>query len=183
MAEGGIVDVLTFCPGDDTIEAMFTPRTLSNLVNHIARQAIGKDWNIYAALLEHWVEIVGQQYAAVTTPVKMTFPYQPQEARRAKGVLYVRLPKGLAMEFTFHVEPIRQRVNSYFGYEAIAKIVLEPVYRGKPTAKVTEPLNAEMVQKIHQDVEGLENGELKEALAAFGCTLLKASKEKDPKFS
>ena len=106
---------------------MFIPRALSKIVDKVARQSVGKDWNLYAALLDHWPEIVGTAYARVTTPVKISFPYQPNEARQRGGNLCVRLPKGLAMEFTYKTEQIRQRINGYFGYDAVGKITFQVI--------------------------------------------------------
>ena len=127
-----ISNLWTFFLPKDTLRFMFMPRMLSKIVDQVARQTVGKDWNLYAALLEHWPEIVGVEYARVTTPVKMTFPHQPQEARQRNGTLCVQLPKGLSMEFTFKTEQIRQRINAYFGYDAVGKISLQPVYGAEP---------------------------------------------------
>src|SRR5580698_4151357 len=118
---------------------MFLPRALANIVDKVARQSVGKDWNLYAALLDHWPEIVGNDYAQVTTPVKMTFPHQPNEPRQRGGTLCVRLPKGLAMEFTFKAEQIRQRINGYFGYDAVAKITFQPVFGVRPETPLPAP--------------------------------------------
>src|ERR1700761_8162192 len=109
----GLSGTLTFAFDRDTLRFMFMPRALANAVNQIARQTIGKDWSLYAALLDHWQEIVGMEYAKVTTPVKITFPHQPGASRRSGGTLTAKLPKGLAMEFTFKTEQIKQRINSY----------------------------------------------------------------------
>ena len=147
---------------------MFMPRHLTQSVDKIARQALGKDWGLYAALLEHWAEIVGADYARVTTPAKIAFPHQPNEARRKNGTLTIRLPKGLAMEFTYKTEQIRQRINSYFGYDAVGKIAFAPesilpTKRAKPRAA-----DAATVDRIKNDVKTVENSELRDVLQAFG---------------
>lgn len=150
------------------------PRSIANAIDQIARKSVGKDWSLYAALLEHWQEIVGKEFADVTSPVKVTFPYQPQQKQRSGGTLTVRLPKGLAMEFTFKSEIIRQRVNNYFGYEALAKIALEPVFetRIKPTAP-EKPLDAAARADLENKTKPFEDSALKDALQSFGETLIK----------
>ncbi len=163
---------------------MFIPRTLAKIVDKVARQTVGKDWNLYAALLEHWAEVVGKEYAQVTTPVKMTFPHQPQEARQRAGTLIVRLPKGLAMEFTYKSEQIKQRINSYFGYDAVAKIAFEPVYGAIPaiaravhSVKMADPVAFSHIKKTSQ---AIDNDELRAAMESFGEAVLKYSGEKHP---
>lgn len=151
---------------------MFMPRQLSHSVEQIARQSVGKDWGLYAALLDHWQEIVGNDYARVTTPVKIIFPHQPNEARRRNGTMTIRLPKGLAMEFTYKTEQIRQRINNYFGYDAIGRVVFDPVF-GLPvrtkTAVVADPV---AVSEIQKTVKTIDDNELRDALQSFGEAVL-----------
>src|ERR1700733_1341367 len=134
--------LLTFKRGKDTLCFMFMPRTVAIAVDQIARQTLGKDWNIYAALLSHWGEIVGHEYARVTTPVKITFPlHRASSGRRENGTLCIRLPQGLAMEFSFKTTQIKQRITDYFGYEAIEKILFETQYSVEKPCE-TAPLPA-----------------------------------------
>jgi hypothetical protein len=151
-----------------------TPRPLSAAVDKVARQSAGKDWGLYANLLDHWAEIVGGEYARVSTPVKISFPYQPNEARRKNGVLTVRLPKGLAMEFSFKADLIRQRVNAYFGYEAFARIALDAAALPPPppVTRRAKAIAPEALASIKQQAAAIENGELREALEKFGAAML-----------
>jgi hypothetical protein len=160
---------------------MFLPRALANIVDKVARQTVGKDWNLYAALLDHWQEIVGVEYAQVTAPVKMTFPHQPNERRPCNGTLTVRLPKGLAMEFTFKTEQVRQRINGYFGYDAVAKITFQPVFGAGPApappARLADPTALEDIRNTAKDIE---DDDLRGALEAFGAAVLSYSNRDDP---
>lgn len=129
---------------------------------------------MYAALLDRWTEIVGKEYAENTTPVKITFPHQPQEQRRQSGTLTIKLPKGLAMEFTFKSEAVKQRINAYFGYEAISKIVLEPSFSKVPAIKAAEKIvDKAALDKIGSAINTIENKELANVLQSFGETLLR----------
>ncbi|MDE2029954.1 MAG: DUF721 domain-containing protein [Alphaproteobacteria bacterium] len=147
-------------------------RTIADAVDKVARQSAGKDWGLYAGLLDHWTEIVGPDYARVTTPVKVAFPYQPGEAQRKNGTLTVRLPKGLAMEFSFRSDVIRRRINAYFGYEAFARIVLDNADIPPPVAKTVRPADPAAVEAVKEKVASIENKELREVLERFGEALL-----------
>ena len=151
---------------------MYKPRTLADAVDKVARQSAGKDWGLYAGLLGNWAEIVGSEYARVSTPVKIAFPYQPNEKQRKNGVLTVRLPKGLAMEFSFKADLIRHRVNAYIGYEALARIALDPASIPLPPAKNTKKPDPAAVKAIHKQAAHIENSELREALERFGEAML-----------
>jgi len=151
---------------------MFLPRTLAAAVDKVARQSVGKDWSLYATLLNHWQEIVGLEYAQVTTPVKVVFPFQPNEPRRRSGTLCVRLPKGLAMEFTFKTEQIRQRINGYFGYDAIAKVIFDPIYYTDDiSATPPREISATAIAEIKETAQQVEDEDLRRALEDFGLAI------------
>jgi hypothetical protein len=150
-------------------------RPLADAVDQVARQSAGKDWGLYASLLGHWTEIVGAEYAKVTTPVKIAFPYQPNEAKRKNGVLTVRLPKGLAMEFSFKADLIRQRVNVFIGYEAFIRIALDAAALPPPLIKTAKKLDPAAVHAIKKQASIIENNELREALERFGEAMLGGS--------
>jgi hypothetical protein len=150
----------------------YKPRTLGDAVDKVARQSAGKDWGLYANLLRHWAEIVGADYARVTTPAKISFPYQPNEAQRKNGVLFVRLPKGLAMEFSFKAEIVRQRINAYIGYEAFARIALESSNQPPTLIRTPKKVDPETLEAFRVTASSVENNELREALEKFGEAIL-----------
>ncbi|MDD3370953.1 MAG: DciA family protein [Alphaproteobacteria bacterium] len=151
---------------------MWKPRSLADAVDKVARQSAGKDWGLYANLLGHWTEIVGADYARDTTPVKISFPYRPHEAQRKNGTLTIRLPKGLAMEFSFKSDQIRRRVNAFFGYEAFDRVALDPASIPSPPAKHEKKADPAAVEAIKKETEAVDNEDLRKALEAFGETLL-----------
>lgn len=156
---------------------MFTPPSVSRAIDQVARKNIGKDWNLYAALLARWTEIVGESIARVATPVKITFPYQPNEPQRRNGTLCVRLPRGLTMEFTFKSAIVQQRINAYFGYSAIAKIAFEPVFAAPPLGAKTLPApDSGKLAILCSGAQDIESEEVRAALASLGATLLAAEK-------
>ena len=159
---------------------MSLPRNLATTVDNIARRAVGKEWNLYAALLNYWPEIVGADYARSTTPVKISFPQgKPAEEKWAKagredGVLHIRLPQGLVMEFGFLTEQIRQRIAVYFGYNAIARIMFEPYYGSaqQPAPQPAVLLDAATQAQLQGDLRVVESDELRLALEKLGQTVL-----------
>jgi hypothetical protein len=151
---------------------IYKPRTLADAVDKVARQSAGKDWGLYANLLNHWAEIVGTEYARITTPVKISFPYQPNEPQRKNGILTIRLPKGLAMEFSFKADLIRSRVNAYFGYEAFARLALDSAFLPPPVIKNEKKADPAALDTMKEQIKAVENDELREALEKFGEAML-----------
>ncbi len=163
---------------------MSIPRTIATAVDGIARKVIGRDWNLYGALLGHWGEIVGEEYAQVTTPVKISFPHgKPAEEKwaqgqREDGILTIKLPQGLVMEFTYRSDQVRQRIAAFFGYNAIDRIVFQPFYgSGKTTFQEpkNEPAPAQL-SELQESLKDLENSDLRNALEGLGQSVLRAPK-------
>jgi hypothetical protein len=165
---------------------MLLPRSLAATVDNVARQAIGKEWNLYAALLNHWREIVGEEYAQVTTPVKISFPQGKKadekwaQGQRTDGILHIRLPQGLTMEFSFRTDQIRQRIASFFGYNVIARIAFEPYYKSENSSResyATEPglTPAETAPPL-QDIQNVSDEELRASLEGLGKAIFRTNK-------
>lgn len=152
---------------------------LAPTIDKIARAAIGKDWALYGALLQHWPEIVGESYAKNTTPVKVIFPQGKKNdeqwaSNRKGGTLTIRAPKGLSMELTFAFETIRARINGFFGYAAIDRITLEPVFETPPPpAPPKRELSRQEIGELAAATIQVENEELREALANLGASILR----------
>ncbi len=155
---------------------MRLPRSIASAVDNVARKTIGKDWNLYGALLNHWGEIVGEEYAQVTTPVKVSFPNGKisgdkwAQGQRTDGILHIKLPQGLAMEFSFLSEQIRQRINVCFGFHAIERIVLEPYYSSlKDGAGENAPRKTPNPDALlPKEINDIQDEGLRAALEALG---------------
>jgi hypothetical protein len=91
--------------------------------------------------------------------------------------LRVRVAPGWAPEFQ-HFEPlIIDRINSFFGYRAIAKLQLiqAPISRPKPEkVKETAPLTEEQRQWIEEVTESIGDKDLKRRLTAIAKSLARS---------
>jgi hypothetical protein len=111
------------------------------------------------ALLSEWPTVVGQELARFTMPDKVVWPRRTedressstQSAWRSDGaILVLKVDGPRAIEVQYRAEQILERVNTYFGYRAIAQLrfLQAPVARsesqppGPPQADDDEPLPA-----------------------------------------
>jgi hypothetical protein len=83
------------------------------------------------ALLSEWPAVVGEELASFTAPDKLVWPRRtedreaasPQSAWRSDGaILVVKVDGPRAIELQHRAEQILERVNTYFGYRAIAQL-------------------------------------------------------------
>ena len=122
-------------------------RQVADIVPAVGRAAFRRFGFVESAIVARWSEIVGDVYARHCAPDLLRFP----QGKRADGVLTIVVESAFAPTLA-HVEPqIIERVNRFFGYAAIKRLVLkhgEPARaaRGsKPAPPLTPaPLSAEL---------------------------------------
>ena len=82
-----------------------------------------------------WAEIVGERLAAFTQPLKIEWkrkaPHADPEARPDPATLVIRVESAFALELQHLAPTIIDRVNTYYGWRCIGKLVLKqgPVRR------------------------------------------------------
>lgn len=126
-----------------------------------------------ATILTHWADIVGSQYAPLTTPLKVTYIPRGEKEDGApifEATLHVMVKNTSTALTLKYVEPqILERLNSHFGYSAIQKMKL---HHGVPSESqvLPKPRNPAPVASIFPKtcLEDIQEESLKNALSALG---------------
>ncbi len=93
-------------------------RAVSDLMPEIGRAAFRRFGFVQSSIVSRWDEIVGPRYAAVSAPESIRFPI----GKKADGTLEL-IVEGAHAPMMQHVFPeIIERINRFFGYQAVAKI-------------------------------------------------------------
>ncbi len=98
---------------------------------------------VQSSIVTRWKEIVGERYARCSSPESIRFPY----GKRADGTLTI-MTSGAHAPMMQHVAPvIMEKVNQFFGYSAVTKIVFRQgeIERKAPPATPTAMLSVEPV--------------------------------------
>ena len=103
------------------------------------------------ALLSEWPAIVGAELAEFTMPDKVVWPKHRDDDSQPKGhrvegaILVLRVEGPRAIEVQHRSGQILERVNSYFGYRAVAemRILQAPVARKAPRPAAPPPIDPE----------------------------------------
>ena len=111
-----------------------TARNLAQLVPKLARAVMGKRGFAEAGLLTDWQAVVGADIAAKAQPERLDFP----RGERREGTLHLSVAGAWALALQ-HLEPqLVERINSYFGYRAVARLKLHQVAL-PPTRELPAP--------------------------------------------
>ena len=95
-------------------------RAAGELVGDIAGTTFKRFGFVQGAVVSRWAEIVGERYAKVSTPESVRFP----QGKRSGGTLTLTVV-GAHAPLMQHLTPlIVERVNRFFGYAAVDKIVV-----------------------------------------------------------
>jgi hypothetical protein len=149
---------------DETQRRNGGPLPIATLVPKLTRRALGKYGFSYAGLITDWEAIVGAELARNCQPEKISFPSN----KRDSGVLRLRAASGAALEIQ-HLEPqILDRINSYFGYRAVARLQLTngPVRRAAAASRsdaAAKPAPNDNVTTV-----GVSDPKLRSALERLG---------------
>jgi hypothetical protein len=129
MACSGLMTKRKQAPNDKPQEAPRScrPRSAGELVGAVGGQSFRRFGFVQSSIVSRWGEIVGERYARVSSPESIRFP----AGKKAGGVLTL-LVDGAHAPLIQHLTPlIVERVNRFFGYGAINRIVFK---QGKPPA-------------------------------------------------
>ena len=131
-------------------------------------------------LINAWPELAGDEFAKVTRPEKINWPRRVNDDDPFEpAVLVVACESSAALFFQHQQNSIVERVNLFFGFEAVKRIqiVQKPVGEVEPEteAKVTT-LPDEVDVKLAAELRKIEDPELRKTLARLGRGIISAKK-------
>ena len=103
-------------------------RSVAELLPDAGRASFRKFGFVQHSVVSRWAEIVGARYAGVSAPESIRFP----QGRRANGTLTLTVA-GAHAPMMQHIAPeIVDRVNRFFGYPAVEKVVIRQGVVARP---------------------------------------------------
>jgi hypothetical protein len=125
-------------------------RAAGELVGEVGGMAFKRFGFVQSAVVSRWAEIVGERYARVSSPESIRFP----AARKSGGVLTL-LVEGAHSPLLQHLSPlIIERVNRFFGYEAVNRVVFRqgrlPARRPETQRPQLRPVPKELGEGLRQ---------------------------------
>jgi len=157
-------------PDDDDPPRSCRPRAAGELVGDVGGQSFRRFGFVQSSIVSRWAEIVGERYAKVSSPESIRFP----AGKKASGVLTL-LVDGAHAPLIQHLTPmIVERVNRFFGYAAINRIVFRQGKPPPPPARPERPQLRPVPKELGEGLREIADPELRlclESLAArIGAT-------------
>ena len=91
------------------------------------------------------------------------------------GTLYIQVSGVLALELQHMQTQVIERINGYFGYQAISRVILQqaPVINEKPKKKIKKELTKEDTTALDLLLDGVTDNSLRKALRDLGQGILR----------
>lgn len=136
-----------------------------------------------ARLLTHWTEIVGEDMARITRPVKVGY------GREGMGATLTLLTTGpMAPMVEMQKEKLREKVNAVYGYAAISRILLTQTaatgfaeghaeFTAKPKSKPAP--DPALLAEAARTAAPIHDDGLRQALEALAQNILTRRKSKE----
>ncbi len=154
-------------------------RALGNSLTSVTKRAFARRGLTGADIARQWPAIVGRELAAQCRPRQLRFP---KAGEAVDGRLTLRVAPGWALEVQ-HLEPLMlERINGYFGYRAVTRLVLQqgplpPLGKtgGDGTAErrggTRKEPPARLDEALAEKLSTVEDPELRAALEGLGRSL------------
>lgn len=156
-------------------------KAFSQMVMPVAKSILGQKGFVEVDIITNWGNIVGEELADFTFPQRIDF----KRGCKNNGVLHVNVPSGaFALELQHRERFIIDKLNTYFGYQAVAtlkilqnndlSIRVENKYPLESKNKTLVSIEEEnYIKDLSEDVE---NPQLQEMLIKLGRSILSNNK-------
>jgi hypothetical protein len=142
-------------------------RSAGELIGDIGGPACKKFGFVQASVVSRWKEIVGERYGQVSLPESIRFPM----GKKSGGTLTL-LVEGAHAPLIQHLGPmIIERVNRFFGYEAVNKVAFSQGRAPRPKSPVRRPAAAPVPRDLGEGLRQIADPELRMVLESLAGKL------------
>lgn len=142
-------------------------RACGDLLGDIAGTSFKRFGFVQGAVVSRWAEIVGDRYAKVSTPESIRFP----AGKKSGGTLTLTV-EGAHAPLMQHLAPlIMDRVNRFFGYEAVSKLAFRQGRSVKADPKPQRPVSADVPKELGEGLRQIADPELRACLESLAGKL------------
>jgi hypothetical protein len=146
-------------------------RPLADLVRDTIKEAFAQQGFAATELVTRWPAIVGAEIAAHCEPERIRWPRPHGGEEPAPGTLMLRVEGPTAIEIQHQERVILERVNRFFGWQAVAELRL----RQAPLTRRERPKRPhpdhEAQRALAATLTNIADDKLRAALARLGAAI------------
>jgi hypothetical protein len=148
------------------------PRPLADLLQKTLTENFARQGFAATELVTRWADIAGAEIAAHAEPLKIQWPRPIGDAPAEPATLILRVEGPAALEIQHQSDVLLERVNRFFGWQAVGRIALRqaPLRRRQPQPPRPAPDPAETA-RIAATLPAIADDDLRQALARLGAAV------------
>ncbi len=150
-------------------------RPVGQLVPQLTKKIFSKRGLNNAAIITDWQKIIGTDLARHSQPDRLIFP----KGERNGAILHIKVEGALATQMQHMEVMVIDRVNSYFGYKAVAEIRLSQTSLPREKVKIKKilpPITKDDANSLDKKLDNIEDPAMKEILKKLGTAILRRQK-------
>lgn len=147
-------------------------KAIKKVIPAILKPVLDKRGFAQAQIVLDWEKIVGSQMAQYGVPERINY----YKNATSKGTLVLSVTPGWAPIINHGKQQIMERINSYFGYEAVSRLQLKQTFYVKQQAPAVTNTHEEThidSASIEESID-LEHPHLRQAMARLKLSLQSA---------
>jgi hypothetical protein len=147
------------------------PRPLSDLLHKTLTEAFAKQGFASTELVTRWTEIVGTDIADHSQPEKIQWSRTRDGRLPEPGKLVLRVEGPMALEIQHLSDVILERVNRFFGWQAVGAIRLRQAPLRRAVREVRAAPDPQAAARIMAALGDIQDDKLRDALARLGAAI------------
>jgi hypothetical protein len=147
------------------------PRPLKDLLHKTLTDAFAKQGFASTELVTRWTEIVGAEIAAHSAPEKIQWARSFGGQTPEPGTLVLRVEGPTAIEIQHLSGVVLERVNRFFGWQAVGSLRLRQAPLGRKARKPQPSLDPEATARMAAGLTEIADDDLRDALARLGAAI------------
>jgi hypothetical protein len=147
------------------------PRPLSELLGATLNDVMKAQGFASTEIISRWPEIVGGEIAAHSEPLKISWPRAVGDGAPEPATLVLRVEGPAALEIQHLSAVILERVNRFFGWQAIGRVALRQAPLRRREQPLRPTLDLAMAARIAEALPEVKDEDLRQALARLGAAI------------
>jgi len=151
-------------------------RSIAELMPEVGRTAFRRFGFVQSSVVTRWPEIVGPRHAKVCAPESIRFP----PGSKSDGIMQLVVVPAHAPIIQHVIPEIIERVNRFFGYNAVAKVKLRQGEVKPPPAsqaKAAPPSLRPVPLELSESLRDIGDPELREVLESLARSMNKNNED------
>jgi hypothetical protein len=146
-------------------------RPLADVAATLLKDSFARQGFASRELVTSWPEIVGAEVAICAEPLKIQWPRGREGEAQAPGTLVLRVEGPAAIEIQHLSGVILERVNRFFGWQAVGRLAIRQAPVSRPRKKEPRKIDPNIANSIEQQLGRVEDDALRHALGRLGAAI------------